>query len=268
MLRNPFSAKKSLGQNFLTNPKIAEDIAGAAHINRDETVFEIGPGTGVLTRALLAHGARVIALEADKRAVDTLTETFEKEISNGTLTLHHGDIRKTSLAELGLRDGEFATVANIPYYLSGMLFKTLLAGEIQPHTLVFLVQKEVAQRIARSEKESILSLSIKAFGTPRYVQTVKRGNFNPVPGVDSAVLAVHDISRARFATLPVDDFFTILKTGFRSRRKQLFGNLKHTFDEVHLKDAFVACEIPPTARGEDLPIDTWLCLAQQLKNSA
>src|SRR5687768_3924798 len=112
----PFRAKKSLGQNFLKNPVIAKRIAQAADIRPGELVFEIGPGTGMLTRALLEEGARVVALEADLRAIETLRETFPQEIKAGDLTLIHGDVRTTPLEELPLPK-KYKVVANIPYYL-------------------------------------------------------------------------------------------------------------------------------------------------------
>ena len=97
------------------------------------------------------------------------------------------------------RDKEFKVVANIPYYLSGFLLRTLLENPIQPTTLVFLMQKEVVERIARDPKESILSLSVKAFGVPKYVKTVTRGHFNPKPAINSAILQITGVTSSNFA---------------------------------------------------------------------
>lgn len=259
----PFRAKKSLGQNFLTNPTIAEKIAKAGHITPGEVVLEIGPGTGMLTRALLNEGASVVAMEADARAIATLNETFPKEIESGTLTLRHADIRTTALTDLPL-PRRFSVIANIPYYLSGMLFACMLEAQAQPHTIVFLVQKEVAERVARSTKESILSLSIKAYGTPRYGGTVSRGNFSPQPGVDSAILAITDISKKRFHSVSEQHFFKVLKQGFSARRKHLLGNLTALAPREDLIRSFEALGIPLDARGEDLGIDTWIALASHI----
>src|SRR5690606_15015371 len=100
------------------------------------------------------------------------------------LHIHHQDIREFDLASLNLADHQFKVVANIPYYLSGLLLRTFLDTTVQPTTLVFLIQKELAERIARDKKESLLSLSVKVFGEPTYVTTVKRGHFTPPPKVD------------------------------------------------------------------------------------
>lgn len=259
----PFRAKKSLGQNFLKNPQIATKIAEAADIEPGETIFEIGPGTGMLTRALLDKGAQVVALEADIRAVEVLRATFPDALALGKLTLIHGDIRTTAVEDLPLPE-TFSVAANIPYYLSGMLFSTLLSGKKQPKTLVFLVQKEVALRVARDKKESILSLSIKVYGTPSYEGTVTRGNFSPQPKVDSAILKVRDISRKRLKGLNEALFFKTVKAGMGSRRKQLAGNLASTYSKEAVMESFIALSIPTKARGEDLSIDTWIALATRL----
>lgn len=261
----PFEAKKSLGQNFLKNPQIATKIAQAADIVPEEVVFEIGPGTGMLTRALLKEGAQVVALEADDRAVAVLKEEFKDEITSERLTLIHGDARKVTVEELPLPE-TFKVVANIPYYLSGMLFEMFVGGKKQPVCLVFLVQKEVAERIARSRKESLLSLSLKAYGTPTYEGTVSRGNFEPMPGVDSAILKISNISKDRFHELNEAFFFKVLKAGFSARRKQLRGNLTAIAPKALIDETFSTLGIPEKTRGEDLSVDTWTQIAIRLSS--
>ncbi len=268
-------AKKSLGQHFLTNPQVVEKMLLAASLEKGGLVLEIGPGTGILTEGLLNRGARVIALETDARSVDILRTHFALAIASGMLTLHHTDVRDVPFASFMPSDIPYAIIANIPYYLSGMLLRTALTSTHQPECIVFLVQKEVAERIARKknkkQKESLLSLSVKAYGTPRYVSTVLRGNFAPPPRVDSAILAINNISRARFGTLTEAWFFTVLHAGFASRRKQLLGNLSAHLGALYTKEVlmrhFAALSIPPAVRGEDLPIETWCALAEALSHT-
>lgn len=259
-------AKKSLGQYFLTNPRVVDTIVTATAITPESTVLEIGPGTGVLTAGLLATGARIIALEADARAITILTDRFSKEIAEGRLALHHADVRTVRLTDF-VSSTPYTIAANIPYYLTGQLLRMALTSTPQPERIVFLIQKEVAERIARSTKESLLSLSVKAYGTPRHVATVSRGNFSPQPNVDSAVLAIDNISRRRFTSLDESFFFTVLKAGFSARRKQLLGNLTGLSSRNELTAHFNALDIPHDVRGEDLSIDTWCALATLLEST-
>ncbi len=263
-MKHSLPAKKSLGQNFLNNPHVPRLMADAGEVSSSDTVLEIGPGTGVLTKELLDRVKKVIAIEADARAIELLGERFAQEIAQKKLILLSGDVRELDFSKLGLKTGTYKVIANIPYYLSGFLFRTLLEQKIQPSTLVFLVQKEVAERIARDKKESLLSLSIRAYGTPRYVQTIKKGNFTPQPKIDSAIIAISDISKRRFTTITESSFFTILHEGFKSRRKQLIGNLSEKYGRETVADAFSALKLPLTVRGEDVPLETWLALATTL----
>ena len=215
--------KKSLGQHFLKNPQVAKTIVDTANLKKGDIVLEIGPGTGFLTKELLKSDAQIIAVEADDRAIPELKHTFSAEIASKKLILKYADIRHTTLIECGVVDQHYKTVANIPYYLSGQLFRLFLSGDVQPTTLVFLVQKEVAERIARSKKESLLSLSVKVYGSPEYIQTVARGNFNPLPKVASAILKVRNISRKNFKNMDEAFFFEILHLGFASKAQTAFG---------------------------------------------
>jgi len=267
-MADSFQHKKSLGQNFLNSDYVPKKMCDAAKLAPGTTVLEIGPGTGALTKELLQRNLNVIAIEADQRAVTVLEETFAAEIAAGKLTLHHQDARIIPFAELGLQNQQYAVVANIPYYLSGLLFRQVLESECQPHTVVFLVQKEVAVRIARDKKESLLSLSVKAFGTPVYVSTVARGHFNPPPRVDSAILLIKDINRRNFSTFSEVDFFTLLHLGFGQKRKQLLSNLSQTYDREHVSKLLETCGLPQTVRAEDISLEIWLQLAQNpLKKS-
>ncbi len=266
-----FKAKKSLGQYFLNNMRIPQLMADAGNVVKGDTVLEIGPGTGVLTRELLARGARVVAIEADARAIASLEASFKSEITSKNLVIIHADIREfprgplgNSLTELGIIEHTYKVVANIPYYLSGMLFRTFLESHLQPSTLVFLVQKEVAERIGRDPKESLLSLSIKVFGDPKYVLTVKKGNFTPSPKVDSAIIAITNISHTKFRNITEADFFRILHAGFAAKRKQLLGNLARIFPREELLHIFSTLGLKEDVRGEDLTIEVWLTLVSAL----
>lgn len=261
-----FEQKKSLGQHFLNSAHIPKKMCDAAHVGVGDVVLEIGPGTGILTREILDRGAKVIALEADTRAIQVLQETFTTEIECGQLQITHTDARTLLLDTLGIRPHEYTVVANIPYYLSGLLFRQLLDTEFQPHTLVFLIQKELAERIARDKKESLLSLSVKVFGDPTYICTVKRGHFTPPPKVDSAIIQVANISHERLtaAGVPTEFFFIVLHLGFGQKRKQLAGNLSARFPKEVIHQAMSETQLDTTIRAEDVNRESWIRLTKAL----
>lgn len=252
MEKKLFKPKKSLGQHFLMHSCIAERIANVAKLSPNAIVFEIGPGTGMLTRELLKRAKKVIAIEADYELFNKLQTDFADEIISKRLKLICGDIRSFNLATLPRK---YALVANIPYFLTGEIFRMFLESKNQPSSMTLLVQKEVAERIARDKKESILSLSVKAFGAPKYEFTVPHGAFKPAPKVDSAALAIRNISRKNFLS-PAEEqkFFKLIHAGFAHKRKFVRSNL--------IEAGFFACDIPEKARAENLPLDKWIMLAR------
>jgi len=260
--------KKSLGQNFLKNGAIIDKIVDAGFVSEKDTVVEIGPGKGVLTRALLAKGACVIAIEKDDRLIPILSEEFVSEIESGKLELVHGDIVEMNISDLGVQDKKYKLVANIPYYITGLIVRMFLETDIQPAHAVVRVQKEVAQRIvARDIKESLLSISVKAYGEPHNAGVVKAGNFNPAPSVDSAILSIHPISKAFFETHNISEkrFFQILKVGFAGKRKMLVPKLTEFTDRATVEDLFNTININLKARAEDIALEDWARIVQGLK---
>src|SRR3989344_3921209 len=212
-----------LGQHFLNAQWVARDLVKSVGIHSGESIIEVGPGKGALTKELLAQGARVIAIEKDIELIPVLNETFKDEIIRHFLTAPH-----------------------------------------QPRAMALLIQKEVAERIvARGKKESILSLSVKAYGKPSIVAKVTTSCFNPPPRVDSAILLIENISRDFFDAIPEDAFFKVVKTGFASKRKMLAGNLKGIFEDA--AGVLAACGIPEKARAEDLQLEHWKSLASKLR---
>ena len=194
-----------LGQHFLKHGWAARALAHAAGIRSGETFLEIGPGKGILTKELLTL-APVVAVEKDGALVEQLKLTFAEDIATGRLRLVEGDVRDFSPTGYGLQATGYVVAANIPYYITGEIIRQFLTADTQPRAMALLVQKEVAQRIV-SMKESILSLSVKAYGTPRLVEKVSRTHFSPPPSVDSAILAVNNISRTFFDCISEESFF-------------------------------------------------------------
>jgi 16S rRNA (adenine1518-N6/adenine1519-N6)-dimethyltransferase len=251
-------AKKSLGQNFLMHAAIAERIADSAQIAKTDTVLEIGPGTGMLTRPLLARAKKVIAIEADGELFALLQKEFADAITAKKLELIHGDIRELDFAILPRK---YVVVANIPYYITGEILRSFLEAARQPSSMTLLVQKEVAVRIVRSKKESLLSLSIKAFGTPSYEFTVPSGAFRPAPKVDSAVLRIRDISRKNFKSRAEEaKFFELIHAGFAHKRKLLAGNLRTAGLPVP--------DMVGQSRAEDLSLAAWFALISEPNRAA
>ena len=258
-------AKKSLGQHFLNSPHVLGQIISAAQIKRGEVVLEIGPGTGILTRPLIDAGAKVVAVEKDIRAFEFLKGIFSNEIADGRLDLMHGDILESQIPHL---DSPFALVANIPYYITGAILEKFLENGPRPDRIVLLVQKEVAERIvARDGKESILSISVKAFGTPKIIAAVPRGAFTPPPTVDSAILVIERISDAQFTEGKIDikEFFKIVRAGFAHKRKYLQRNLEAVLSSEKIQSAWGALNLDPKVRAEDLKVEQWIETAGKTK---
>lgn len=256
--------KKALGQNFLMHQKTADRIADVGITSSEETVLEIGPGTGMLTRALLARAKHVVAVETDRALIPHLEETFREEVEQKRFTLIEGDVRHFDTTTLGT----YTLVANIPYYITGEIIRTFLSGKNKPSSMTLLVQKEVAERIVRSKKESLLSLSVKAYGTPYYRFTVPRGAFIPAPNVDSAVLSITDIHNPFSTTEEEKRFFDVLHAGFAHKRKLLVRNLEAIALQKDVQEAFSTLHIPEKARAEDISLPVWLSLARTLSSSA
>ncbi len=256
-------AKKSLGQNFLMHRQTAERIVGAAGVPVGSLVLEIGPGTGMLTRELLKAGYRVLAIEADNTLAPELEETFFEEIARGSLTVVHGDIRNFDTRTVS---EPYHIIANIPYYITGEIIRQFLTAPNQPRSMTLLVQKEVAERVAREKKGSLLSLSIKAFGTPTYAFTVPRGAFRPAPNVDSAVLVISNIGRSGFSEGEEERFFAVLRAGFAHKRKRLLKNLEEHWDKDLVRAAAVEALVGEDARAEELSLKAWRALAHVLPN--
>lgn len=259
-------AKKSLGQNFLHSQGALNAIIVAGEVVSNDTILEIGPGKGALTKKLLDTGAKVIAIEKDRDLIPFLEEKFSVEIRAGQFDLREGDILELDAKKIfkGKKVKDYKLIANIPYYITGEIIRKFFEEATQPVRMVLLVQKEVAMRIvAKDNKESILSIACKVYGTPKYIQTVKRDAFNPAPNVDSAIIAFSNISKNVFKNnnIKEKDFFEIVKTGFSHKRKKLGGNLK----QINVPMNNQKLEQIKDLRAENLSLDDWIELLMTSK---
>jgi len=252
-------AKKSLGQNFLKSKTILNKIVEAGKIQNNDTILEIGPGRGALTEKLLESGAYIIAIEKDDELYEFLKNKFEKEIQSGSLVLVNGDILNFNPSDYDIIPGTYKIIANIPYNITGAILKKFLSNEDQPESMVLMVQHEVAKRIlANDKKESILSISVKAYGEPKMVIKVRKEYFSPKPKVDSAVIKINNINREIFKKNDTDEekFWQIVHAGFAHKRKKLRGNLKNILEAENSPiDTF------GDKRAEDLSLFDWISLA-------
>ncbi len=257
--------KKSLGQNFLNSPQIVSDIVSAGNISKNDTVLEIGPGEGIMTSQLLSCAKKVIVIEKDYRLIPFLQGKFITEIKNKKLEIIEGDVLETDVEKI--LKGDYKIIANIPYYITGQIIRKFLETKNKPLSMTLLVQKEVAERIvARDQKESLLSLSVKVFGEPKLVRRVGRGAFTPSPNVDSAVINIENISDKKIKQIEPENFFKVLHSGFAHKRKQLLSNLSNDFPKSEVLNVFNDLKLDTKVRAEDINIDTWVTIVKRLTN--
>jgi 16S rRNA (adenine1518-N6/adenine1519-N6)-dimethyltransferase len=283
-------AKKSLGQNFLTDPTVLARILEYAQIQPTDTIVEIGAGTGILTRELAKRASRVIAFEVDDDLIPGLLKQFPTDTSS--VQIVHEDILR---ADLGIalhchsREGgnpgstspshtsmripdprvkpeddtledslkKYRVIANIPYYITAPIIQHLLRATPQPQDIILMVQKEVAERIAApAGKLSILGVSVQAVADTEYLFTVPKSAFDPVPKVDSALLRITPRTQT-IAPSPL--FFRLVKIGFAAKRKTIANTLSAglALSKEEVSTLLTQSGISPDARPQTITVQEW-----------
>jgi len=258
-------ADKRLGQNFLCDRFELECIAAAAEIEDTDSVLEIGPGVGSLTRYLAGYAHEVVAVELDEK-FDGILQIILKPYDN--VRVVYGDILELSPNQLGLPPN-YIVAANIPYNITSAIIRHLLESDSKPRRIVLTIQKEVAQRLCEEPpKMSLLALSVQVYGKPTIIRLIPAAAFYPAPQVDSAVvrIEIHPEPIINAPYLPV--FFRLIKAGFSQKRKTLrnalSAGLATSTEEVEaLLDQ---TKIDPQRRAETLSLEEWGSLTESSIN--
>jgi len=258
--------KRSLSQNFLSDPRILSRIADAVGATKDDTVLEIGPGPGGLTGQLIERAGRVYAIEKDRDMIAGLRTRFSG------LVLAEGDALE--LDWHALVGGPFLVAGNIPYNITSPLIDKALTPP-RPARVVYLVQKEVAERVAAgpgSKEYGALSVGVQAVTKPERLFTVPKGAFFPVPKVDSAVLKMTPLAEPLISDAEVEPFRRFVVGMFGYRRKQLVralrehlgnggpGSARPRLDAEQAHAIVARAGFDPTARGEELSPEQFVTL--------
>jgi 16S rRNA (adenine1518-N6/adenine1519-N6)-dimethyltransferase len=263
-------AKKSYGQNFLIDASVVEKIVVAAEITKGETVLEIGPGTGVLTEALVRAGAHVIAVELDHDMIQPLKDKFGDKIE-----LIEGDVLKKGV--INSRPDPFKIVANIPYNITSAIIEKFLAHEPRPTRMILMVQKEVADRLlAKPPEMSLLSVVCQLYADVSRVAHVKAGSFRPIPKVDSAVVKFEVFppplqGGGEGVVVGPERVIALAKAGFSSPRKQVHHNLlpyvrrlKPAATTEDVKSLLISIGLDEKVRAENLKVEDWERIGREL----
>ena len=262
--RHGLRADKSLGQNFLQDPLALEKIASAAEIESTDSVLEIGPGLGSLTRYLAVSAKEVVAVELDEKLIPPLKVVIAPYPN---IRLIHGDILEFSPSELVNQPG-YLVVANIPYYITSAIIRHLLENEPKPRRIVLTIQKEVADRICANPGDmSLLALSVQVYGKPRIAARIPAGAFFPAPKVDSAVLCLDVYPEPQIKNELLETFFKLIKAGFSQKRKTLRNSLSSGLhiSPTNAADLLTKANIDPQRRAETLSIPEWQSLCEMIK---
>lgn len=272
LLKHDTRPLKRMGQNFLVDKAVFDKIIEVAQLTSGDTVLEIGPGIGNLTKELAQKAKRVITIEKDRVMIEILKETLKgydnvEVIEGNALTFdpkkYHLDAKK------------YKIVANIPYYITSPLIRKFLESKCGPTTMILMVQKEVAQRICSTSPSpsrqnskrtygvgagmSLLSVSVQFYAKVKVISYISKESFWPSPKVDSAILTITPEMDIDQKKIDVDLFFKIVRAGFSQKRKQLANNLSKSLgkNKNEINSWLLKNEINPEQRAETLSINDW-----------
>lgn len=255
---------RGLGQNFLNDDHILSRIVEASAVSSLDTVLEIGPGLGSLTRHLANASKKVTAVEIDRKLFP-LVQNILQPFTN--IHLVCGDILEQRLDQLNLPPG-YLVVANIPYYITSAVIRYLLEASVKPARIVLTVQQEVAQRICASVGDlNLLALSVQVYGAPQVMMSIPSSAFYPPPKVDSAVVRIDLYPQSLIPSTDLNLFFQLCKAGFGQKRKTLRNSLS---GGMHIPSAVVENRlkqvgIDPMRRAETLSLGDWQKLVDNWK---
>jgi 16S rRNA (adenine1518-N6/adenine1519-N6)-dimethyltransferase len=254
---------KGLGQNFLEDPIALEKIVAAAEIQPTDTVLEIGPGLGSLTRYLAASAREVVAVELDQHLLPPLKAILAPYQN---VRLIQGDILELSPDDL-IQDQDYVVAANIPYYITSAVIRHLLESSHKPRRVVLTIQKEVAKRICEKPGDmSLMALSVQVYGKPHIAAHIPAGAFFPAPSVDSAVLSIEIYPSPLIPQEHLDSFFKLIKAGFSQKRKTLRNSLSSglAISPASAAALLESAGIDPQRRAETLSIEEWQRLSEKI----
>ena len=251
---NSIKPKKSLGQNFLVNQKDLNKIVNSADIKPSDTVLEIGPGTGLLTRLLIEKAKTVIAIEKDSRLANLLTHKFG---SKSNLQIINTDALTW---DQSIMKEPYKIVANLPYYAANPIIRKFLESNTKPTLLVITVQKEVAESIvAKKGQMRTLSLAVQLFCKPEIIGYIKPDSFRPKPKVMSAIVKMSVYDKPLLTLTELEPFFNLIKSGFTSARKQLPNSLSKTYNVSNelIKNIMTNINLDHKLRAQSLDLTDW-----------
>jgi 16S rRNA (adenine1518-N6/adenine1519-N6)-dimethyltransferase len=251
--KDSLAAKKSLGQHWLNDKTCLESICEEASLNEQDTVLEIGPGLGSLTRLLLKKAKEVIAVELDEKLVANLIRT----LPSANLEIINQDILTYNLNDL---PKGYKLVANIPYYLSSNLVRVISESTNPPSVAALLVQKEVAERIAAAPGDmSILSVSTQLYWHVSLGRVVEAKMFVPVPKVDSQIIKLERRVDPLFKNVESNKYLNVVKAGFSQKRKTLSNSLSAglRLSKKEIEKACLKANVDPKRRPQTLSLEEW-----------
>ena len=259
--------RKSLGQHFLVDHRIAGRILDAAELSRDDLVVEIGPGRGALTRHLVDRVKRVVAVELDSHLVGSLPHRLDYPTN---LTCVEADARVVSLTELIVPETNYKVVANLPYYAANPIVRRLLESPPKPEVLVVMVQQEVAKNmVAQPGNMGVLSVATQFYAKAKMVCSVPPRSFRPPPKVTSAVVRLDVLPSYAADVANEGDFFRVVRAGFAAPRKQIRNSFSQGLGVEPSVGAIILAEakIDPKRRPQTLDISEWIQVYQMWQKS-
>lgn len=241
------ATKKRFGQNFLNSEKVLETLINASKITKEDTIIEVGAGTGTITKDIAEQAKEVFAVEIDKDLIPKLRETTATYKNVKIVNLDILKFMERYPPEGGWKTADYKVIGAIPYSITSPLLHKLLMSKIPPRSVTLLIQLEVAQKIcSKPPKATYLSNFIALYGSAKLVEKVGPNAFKPQPSVNSAII---HMEKSQKAPADLEKWSNFLHRGFSHPRKML----KHTFDKFILEKS----KVNPSARAQEVKLEEW-----------